>query len=251
MLNKDDATNRLLARHPRASAYRLEKLSHRSDKATRQGVAANPNTPPESYVKLGQQFPKEFLANPMLDLLLLERPALLHEQPDTLLVQILRHATCPEDFLLWAAGHETEKVQLAVAMNPKASEQAKDKLRQSHYPKVRDSLPNIEAEITPEVAEAMFREEVRKRLAMLDGIDAEISWEKKDIGLAQWSSLSVPARMALEGAISHKTWRSTKFPPDVFAAVAYSEDTFARGYVAENPNAPRSVLETLAQDSRL
>jgi predicted DNA-binding WGR domain protein len=58
LLDKDDTTNRLLARHPKASVDLLEKLSHSSDKATRRGVAANPNTLPETYVKLGQQFPK-------------------------------------------------------------------------------------------------------------------------------------------------------------------------------------------------
>jgi hypothetical protein len=45
LLGKDDATNRLLARHPRASAELLEKPSHSSDKATRQAVALNRNTP--------------------------------------------------------------------------------------------------------------------------------------------------------------------------------------------------------------
>jgi hypothetical protein len=59
LFGKDDATNRLLAKHPRASAELLEKLSHSSDKATRQGVAGNPNTLPlRHYVKLGQQFPR-------------------------------------------------------------------------------------------------------------------------------------------------------------------------------------------------
>lgn len=70
LLGKDEATNRLLAKHPMASAELLEKLSHSSDKVTRQAVAGNPNTPQEIFVKLGQQFPKEFLANPVLDLLL-------------------------------------------------------------------------------------------------------------------------------------------------------------------------------------
>jgi hypothetical protein len=47
LLDKNHPTNRLLARHPRASAELLEKLSHSSDKATRQAVASNPNTPPQ------------------------------------------------------------------------------------------------------------------------------------------------------------------------------------------------------------
>lgn len=56
LLDEDDVTNRLLAKHPRASTELLEKLSHCSDKATRQNVTGNPNTPPETLVRLGQQF---------------------------------------------------------------------------------------------------------------------------------------------------------------------------------------------------
>lgn len=56
LLDKDDVTNRLLAKHPRASTELLEKLSHCSDKATRQNVTGNANTPPETLVRLGQQF---------------------------------------------------------------------------------------------------------------------------------------------------------------------------------------------------
>ncbi len=122
LLNKDDTTNRLLARHPRASADLLEKLSHSSDKATRQGVAANPNTPPETYVKLGQQFPKEFLDNPALDLLLMLNPAIMEEVPEGLLVRLLKQADCPASLLTWAAGRSNSKVQLAVAMNANAPE---------------------------------------------------------------------------------------------------------------------------------
>lgn len=40
LLDKDDATNRLLARHPRVSAELLEKLSHSSDNATQKSVVA-------------------------------------------------------------------------------------------------------------------------------------------------------------------------------------------------------------------
>jgi predicted DNA-binding WGR domain protein len=251
LLDKDDTTNRLLARHPRAGADLLEKLSHSSDKATRQAVTANPATPPDVYLRLGQQFPKEFLANPMLDLLLLERPALLHEQPDTLLVQILRHATCPDDFLIWAARHESEKVQLAVAMNPKAPEQAKDKLRQSHYPKVRESLPNIEAEITPEVAEAMFREEVRKKLEGLSVSEAKEAWSQKDIGLPQWTTLCVASRLAVTGVnyleIEIILFEST----ELITYFSNSPVEELRHLVAASFSTPLTVLAKLAMDTSI
>ena len=79
LLDKDDATNRLIAKHPKVGAALLEKLSHSSDRTTRALVTANPDTPPSIYLRLGAQFPSEFLANPMLDLLFLENPALLQD----------------------------------------------------------------------------------------------------------------------------------------------------------------------------
>jgi hypothetical protein len=131
LLGQDSATDRLLAKHPRASADLLEKLSHSSDKATGAQVTANPNTPSQTYLRLGAQFPQEFLANPILDLLLIENPALFHELPDTMLVQIMRKPVCPPDFLTWAAAHASDKVQLAVAMNAKAPPEALERLHRS------------------------------------------------------------------------------------------------------------------------
>ena len=79
ILDKDHPTNRLLARHPRTSAELLEKLSHSGDKATRQAVASNPNATSQTCIRLGKQFPREPLANPSLDLLLMVNPDLLKQ----------------------------------------------------------------------------------------------------------------------------------------------------------------------------
>jgi len=126
--------DRAIAARSYAPPELLSRLSHSSDKATRAKVTANANTPAADYLRLGQQFPKEFIANPLLDLLLLENPALLGELPTALLVQISKKPECPGVFLSWAASHPEEKVQLAVAMNAKAPAEALERLRQSVYP---------------------------------------------------------------------------------------------------------------------
>jgi predicted DNA-binding WGR domain protein len=199
LLDKDNETNRLLAKHPNASDELLEKLSHSSDKATRKAVAANPSTPLVTYVKLGQQFPEEFLVNPILDLLFLENPALLHELPESLLVQVLRKDGCPDAFIRWAAGHRSEKVQLAAIMNPRIPKVALEELKSSQYELVRGGLSFDTKEMSVEDAEAIFREEVRKRLNALSISEALEAWSQKDIGLPQWSNLSLPARLAVSG----------------------------------------------------
>jgi predicted DNA-binding WGR domain protein len=193
-LEKGDATNRLLARHPRASAELLEKLSHSSDKATRQAVAGNPNTPPETFVRLGQQFPKEFLTNPALDLLLMVNPALMDEVPDSLLIRLLKQADCPVSLLIWASGNAQAKVQLAVAMNAKAPDQALKKLQTSTHSAVLEAVKTSSLVELGDDPERAFEQAVRERIGSLERYDLEQAWQV-DIGLAQWSALPLTFRL--------------------------------------------------------
>ena len=280
LLNKDDTTNRLLARHPRASADLLEKLSHSSDKATRQGVAANPNTPPETYVKLGQQFPKEFLANPALDLLLMVNPALMEEVPEALLVRLLKQADCPPSLLTWAAGTSNSKVQLAVAMNANAPDSARQRLGQSFYQAVREAVKPM-AEAAPEQEpEQAFEQALRERIGSLGQHELEEAWKSGDIGLAQWSELPLTFRLSqatnselfdpacvarllrdsgktlaeIRALLPHDTnWAEVAkhpFTPEhVLAELSKSSDYSVKIGVAENHATPLAVLETLAKDS--
>jgi 3-methyladenine DNA glycosylase AlkC len=179
----------------------LATLAHSSDKATRAKVAANPNTPTSDYVQLGQQFPKEFIANPLLDLLLLENPALLSDIPGALLVQMAKRPECPDDFLVWAAAHADEHVQLAVAMNPKAPEAALASLRESVHAKVRESVSSAGALLEGD-PEMMFREAVRERLAALTHEEAQEAWSKKYIGLPQFRELSPIARLRVAAVVT-------------------------------------------------
>ncbi len=107
LLDKDIATNRLLAKHPRASSTLLEKLSHCSDKATREAVAENPSAPSETLQKLGAQFPRQLLKNPALDWMVLENPSLFSEIPEDTLAAIAKREDCSPDMLghLARAGH--------------------------------------------------------------------------------------------------------------------------------------------------
>ncbi|WP_108330238.1 WGR domain-containing protein [Limnohabitans sp. 2KL-1] len=275
LLNKDDTTNRLLARHPRASADLLEKLSHSSDKATRQGVAANPNTQPATYVKLGQQFPKEFLANPALDLLLMVNPALMEEVPEALLVRLVKQADCPASLLTWAAGQWYEKIQLAVAMNASATEEARQRLQESEHQAVREAVRGKPGTTLGQDPEQAFEQAVRERLGSLELNDLLKAWSSGDIGLAQWSALPITFRLeiashkkALKGIevgmlpqavfarlaslpcakLLRAVVSNPNAPVQLLEALAKDEDPFLRMSVAENPSTPIHVLEALAND---
>ena len=253
LFGNDDKTNRLLAKHPNASSDLLEKLSHSSDKVTRQAVAANPNTPPKTYVRLGQQFPKEFLANPALDLLLLINPALMDEVPEALLVRLLKQVDCPTTMLTWAAAHWREKVQLAVAMNAAASDQALLRLRESRYPAVRQAVevkPNRTSEQDPE---REFVQAVRDRLGSLKPSELLEAWSSGDIGLAQWSALPLSFRLAKaanNGFTPQGVVRGLRHESrihEIFREICfnYLEDSVIRG-VAGSPNTPTPILEDLS-----
>ena len=202
LLGQDSATDRLLSKHPRASAELLEQLSHSSDKATRARVTGNPNTSSETYLRLGAQFPEEFLANPILDLLLIENPTLLHGLPDTMLVQIMRKPVCPPDFLTWAAAHASAKVQLAVAMNAKAPPEALERLHRSVHAVVREALSSqLYLHADASNAEALFTQAMRDWLGALPVHEAYQAWKKGDIDLTQFSALNQEVQLLLADAL--------------------------------------------------
>ena len=99
----DSAVIRALARNVRTPPKALEQLSHSSDKATREGVAGNPNTPPKALQKLGAQFPVQLLANPALDMMVLENPGLFSEIPEETLTAIAKREDCAPEMLGYLA----------------------------------------------------------------------------------------------------------------------------------------------------
>jgi predicted DNA-binding WGR domain protein/pentose-5-phosphate-3-epimerase len=248
--------DRLIAAHTLVLPETLSTLSHSSDKATRSKVAANPNTPPADYVRLGQQFPNEFLANPALDLLLLEHPGLLGELPEALLLRVLKREACPADFLVWAAGLSAEKLQLAVAMNPKAPEAALARLRKSAHAWVRESVSAASSELEGD-PETLFKQAVREELAGLDEWDAREAWGN-GIGLPQYCQLSLPARQKLaevlkEMELLEASAANPRTPATALETLAEksvywnSDGQNIRRSVAQNPNTPVGVLCILAQ----
>lgn len=253
LLDKDAATNRHLAMHQKASAELLEKLSHSSDEYTRKAVTGNPNIPPETFVRLGQQFPKEFLANPALDLLLLVNPALMDEVPDSLLIRLVKQTDCPASLLSWAAAHDQEKVQLAVAMNANSPQQAVHRLRQSKYPSVCEAVRATSGESLEDDPEKTFEQAFRVRLGSMTSAALYEAWSAGDIGLAQWSALPLTFRLA-------KTTDSDEFSPGGIARILRDTDRILADIRALLPNypywgevagshfVPVHVLDTLSND---
>ncbi|MEN9418050.1 MAG: hypothetical protein RI988_1670, partial [Pseudomonadota bacterium] len=276
--------DRVLASHPQASAALLSSLSHSSDRATRSRVAANPDTPAADILRLGQQFPKEILANPALDLLLLENPALMEHVPESLLVRLLKQAGCPASLLTWAAARPEVKVQLAVAMNSSAPAAALERLRQSSHEAVVEATRARGGAIAPDAdPEKVFEQAVRERLSSLTYDELQDAWSSGDIGLAQWTALSLNQRLiiatysdfsgispaAIARLLRDTSWTLTTLKellPDcacwgevaekpatplvVLEALSTSKLASERAGVAANPSTPVSILECLSRDPK-
>jgi hypothetical protein len=78
---------------------KLQALSQSRTTAVRRAVVQNPNTPLTTLFALGEEFPREFLENPGLPLLLLENPKILDEIPTKTLARLLQLEDLPAFFL--------------------------------------------------------------------------------------------------------------------------------------------------------
>jgi hypothetical protein len=166
-IGASDTVDRLLAKHPNASAALLEKLSHSSDKTTRRKVVLNANAAKDVLVRLAPQFPGDFFKNPAFDWLLLEDPNLLTAIGQGVLKNILKRPDCPVSFMKWAAEHGSEQEQLAVAMNPEAPAEILKRLAEkggrtgdAARAHTRMAAPGEEVDL-----DAVFRAEVARLIA--------------------------------------------------------------------------------------
>lgn len=112
----------------------LRALSFSQDKAVREAVAGNPNTPTDVLLQLGASFPAQLVENPVFTLLLLENPVLLQEIPLPTLREILKLENVPTFILELAADKADLEVQLALTMNAQTSKKVLERLIKTEYP---------------------------------------------------------------------------------------------------------------------
>jgi hypothetical protein len=263
--------DRLLAAHANASPALLAELARSKDKITCARVAKSPRTPPEEFISLAGRFPAEVLANPLLNLMLLENPALIDQIPQSDLVAMLKQPNCPRTLLTWATCSRMEQVQLATTMNRRTPASSLARLRQSCHSKVREALVQLDAQIPDGMAESMFRKAVGTRLHSLTPDEATQAWRREVIGLPQFASLSRSARLAV--ALDDRVGRTLAERANYRSAVrrikalhrrhsasapmaradadaaADSSNWRVRRLAATNPATSVPVLERLSSDS--
>lgn len=210
---------RLVASNPGATPELLRELAGSRDPHTRQNVAANPNTPTEVLLKLGEEFPQEVVNNPVFSLLFLENPNILNEMPVTALRNLLKQEGVPVFFLEYAAHSLDAEVQMAVATNAQTPSAALQKLAKSRYSEVAEAARlhvNLAGEITEDWDE-------RAKTEILN----------TEIGKSYWDYLE---SLANTGAIPY------------FVIQTFPENCELLHQIASNPHTPGRTLEELVKD---
>lgn len=109
----------------------LTELARHEDIQVRQAVARNPHTPPYTLFLLAEEFPQDFLKNPIFPLLNLEDPQL--EIPASSLQKILTCEDAPQEWLNRFAISGYHYHLLGIVQNPQASKQVLQLVAENQY----------------------------------------------------------------------------------------------------------------------
>ncbi|GHO77154.1 hypothetical protein KSD_49250 [Ktedonobacter sp. SOSP1-85] len=91
----------IIAANPNTPPEVLENFANHSLVAVRRATAQNPNTPLKQLLLLTEEFPHEFLRNPILPLLNLTEPNFIKNASPRAWLQLLRCEEIPQHWLQW------------------------------------------------------------------------------------------------------------------------------------------------------
>ncbi|WP_373479225.1 hypothetical protein [Geminocystis sp.] len=248
LAHQDLKLARVVAKNIIAPPDLLAELAHSQDQSTRKAVVSNPNTPKETLLELGSQFPEELLDNPIFDLLLLENPNLLADMPTSTLKSMVKRETVPRAFLDWAVNHGDDEVLIALLRNPQLSKEHLTKLTEHKNTQIVEEAKfhvNWDKEI--ENPEEFIRQALRKNdLTIPQGKEKIISNLFTEMISPQWV---YDFLVSTNGDVCNQVASNSNTPVSLLEKLATDSDRWIRSYVAKNPNTPVTSLENLAIDS--
>ena len=256
--------------------------------AMRVALAGNPNTPVELLLQLAAEFPREFLANPALPLLLLENPRLLEPLPSLAAQRLLALEDTPHAIVralastpgtTWRAHMARETAQFHVnaaldAPSESASEEANAasgamgftadlyhplmELGWSHLASLPHffSQPSLALLVTfPAFWEAcagcpdLTLAQLRAHLAH-DPV-TRYDYDQASIAIHPAADTHLLASLAAyrELPVCRAVARNPQTPPALLAQLATNEEWEVRSAVAQHATTPAPVLERLATDA--
>ncbi len=255
------ALTALVAANPATASETLERLAQSKEKAVRQAVAQNPNTPIRQLVRLAREFPQEFLSNPILPLLNISQPNFIKEFDAGLWLQLLRTDQIPPAWVKalhqghilasWQAQEALEEARLHIAVAGEATSRWKKQASEALQKDRR--LFRYLYTIHPDI----FLLCILVFPALGTQWSTELYWRRKEIPLlllAHCPELdgSLIARLARNPEIPLRcaAARHPRAPAKVLSKLADgSQAAQVRRAVASNPGASVKLLRRLAGDS--
>jgi hypothetical protein len=252
-LKQDINQARIVAAEPTTNPEILRELALFDDEKTREAVVSNANSPPEVLVQLGEQFPSQFLDNPVFPLLLLENPNFIRELPLFTLWSILQQENVPEYILEQAADKADAPVQLALANNVKTSKAILNRLNQSRNSEVVEAV-NLHVNFVGELTEG-FEEKVKeivpKSIGSSHRVDyrilavlAQICWIPEFI-IKHWVE-----EFNYKDLVCRKLADSPATPPLILKLLASHRDIGILEAIAQNINTPEETLKELVNQGK-
>lgn len=250
-LKQDINQARIVAAEPTTNPEILRELALFDDEKTREAVVSNANSPPEVLVQLGEQFPSQFLDNPVFPLLLLENPNFIRELPLNTLRSILTQENCPEYILEQAADKADLEVQLALANNVKTSKAILSRLNQSRNSEVVEAV-NLHVNFVGELTEG-FEEKVRELVKKIIPSGYQTDIRSLTFVLAQ---ICYIPKFIVQLWVQEKTYmiicrelaEYSATAPNILECLANHTDSYTRVRLAKNHNTPTETLLKLANE---
>jgi hypothetical protein len=218
-------------------------------------VAGNPNTPWETLSVLAATYPRQFLENPVLPLMLLADPDLAAGMDISSLLILLRYVDIPLGLLYSAANHPDPRVHLTARAHIEiAGEAGEDWEEQAQrilfrWGSLQGSFYRVRIEDrfqTPGfVPRWLLSTCVRRDEEIYDTIRA-VAALSPDLSLAEFDALINDTSVV----VCCNAARNRFAPSEMLYHLAHSQSPQIRLAIAHNPATSPEALKVLARDSR-
>jgi hypothetical protein len=264
---RDKTLARVVASNCAALGELLDTLSGHPDKAVRKRVVRNPAALAKTVARAGGEFPSDLLDNPAFDLYLIEEPDLLTDVGETTLRALLKRENCPAGFFAYAARQGDTATHLALLMNPSATTEAIDIIRENTRARRKD--PGWKAPKALIEACDLHRSNAGEpdwRARLVSGLEQARGSDRpkpEQFALAEVSLMLDSATAERLGQhqqadpISHILFSSLHLdlaanpatPAYVLAGLSSNKNKDVREAVALNPSTATEILSALATDA--
>jgi hypothetical protein len=210
------------AQNPQTAPATLQRLGSSRDAAVRRAVARNPNTPEAALRILAALHPEALLKNPILEWLRFENPAWFAQLPDFARQALLKQPNCPTAWLE-STLHGEPSLQLAALQNPNLLISVRLAWISHDDPRVSEG--------------AVFH------------VQSQLDWTKEPIGLRLNDHPMTPPQLESHTEL-FKDMLTAQLPIDhqILQLLVQDFDPELRTLLAQRPDLPESLLETLALD---